>query len=429
MHVVLVLACITVAACAELTQVSLRCLPSTSFEDLHVSHGVTVRMQTAQDTYDVSMPKDSLDKMALTSCRVVSQNIQQNEFLSVIDFNSYANLTQIELYIQQLTQLYPQNANYIEYGSSFEGNTLFSLLISTNVTNITDTHENETNTTRPMVLITSLSHAREWISGMASCYIANKILSSLPNNDLSQMDFLIVPVLNPDGFNYSLTKDRLWRNSRSIIPNVLGKGVDLDRNFPSGWGMGSLDVKLPGQPTYIGPFALSEPETEAFVKNLTDSYRGRIKAVLDFQSYGQIVFSPLMYQKTLDENANILQTLANNISQSMTNVYGNSFTHRSAPDLGFSMGGTLIDYMYEHHGAVSFTVSLRDKGKFKWHLPVDQILPASEEAFAAVMQIVSWVSTNNDTLLNVPRAFSSSLQVTLSTAVTLVAVLLLLLLT
>jgi hypothetical protein len=413
---------------AENTHVSLRCLPSTSFEDLHMTHGVILRSQTAQDTYEVSMPRDSLDKMSLTTCRVISQSIQQEEQISsVIDFKSYANMSQIEQFVQQLTEIYPNNAKYVEYGYSFEGYALFALEIRTNVTtNVSNTQES-TNTTRPMVLVTSLSHAREWISGMASCYIANKILSSLPNNDFAKMDFLIVPILNPDGFNYSLTKDRLWRNSRSIVPNVLGRGVDLDRNFPSGWSMGSLDVKLPGQTTYIGPFALSEPETQAFATNLTERYRGRIKAVLDFQSYGQIVFSPLLYQKTWDVNANILKNLASNISQSMTNVYGNLYSNRTAADLGFSMGGTLIDYMYEYHGAVSFTISLRDRGQFKWQLPEDQIIPASEEAFAAVMEVVSWVSTNNDTLLNVPRVFSGGFQATLSMPVTFVVVLLLLL--
>lgn len=36
---------------------------------------------------------------------------------------------------------------------------------------------------------------------------------------LKQADFYIMPVLNPDGYEHSHTHDRMWRKTRSRMPD------------------------------------------------------------------------------------------------------------------------------------------------------------------------------------------------------------------
>ncbi len=332
-----------------------------------------------------------------------------------VSFRTYFNLTETQLFVRNLSRTYQNYTQYIEYGQSFEGYPLFGLYIS----NALGEHENVTRE-RPIVLVTSLSHGREWISGMASCHIAEKLLEEF--NTTERVDYLILPVLNPDGFNYTVTKDRLWRKSRSRGAASLGYGVDLDANYPSGFGMGTLDQKLPMQLNYIGESALSEPETFHFV-NYTNTLRGRIKAVVDFQAYGQFIFSPLLYQKSSTINSKLLSTLATNISKVMTNENGIEYKHKPSQEISFTMGGTLIDYMYEYHGAASFAITLRDKGLYKWLLPEEQIIPTCQEAYAAVKFLKEWVTSGNSTLVGVPIEMVTSTGASLSYSLCIIFIL------
>ena len=47
---------------------------------------------------------------------------------------------------------------------------------------------------------------------------------------LTAVDWYIIPLLNPDGYEWSQTKDRLWRKNRRPPPgNSSCAGVDLNR--------------------------------------------------------------------------------------------------------------------------------------------------------------------------------------------------------
>ena len=45
---------------------------------------------------------------------------------------------------------------------------------------------------------------------------------------------MVIPLVNPDGYNYAWTRDRLWRKNRRA--NTGGSfGVDLNRNWDIKW--------------------------------------------------------------------------------------------------------------------------------------------------------------------------------------------------
>lgn len=58
---------------------------------------------------------------------------------------------------------------------------------------------------RPAVLVDAGIHAREWIAPAMALYIINQLVeNNATNSDLTDaVDWFIVPVLNPDGYEYS----------------------------------------------------------------------------------------------------------------------------------------------------------------------------------------------------------------------------------
>ena len=68
--------------------------------------------------------------------------------------------------------------------------------------------------------------------------------------------FVVQPIINPDGYEYTWTNDRMWRKNRAEIPDSRCKGVDLNRNYDANWGgAGSTPTKC--SETYRGESAFS----------------------------------------------------------------------------------------------------------------------------------------------------------------------------
>ncbi len=131
---------------------------------------------------------------------------------------------------------------------------------------------------------------------------------------LRHFDFSIMPVANPDGYSYTWTEDRFWQKNRN--PNVASRnrnnryrrylnseqeddcyGVDLNRNFPVGFG----GVATSGEPCsniYRGSAPFSEPESRAIKGAIEErGGGGAFVAFLTLHSYGQYIFVPKTYEE------------------------------------------------------------------------------------------------------------------------------------
>ena len=78
---------------------------------------------------------------------------------------------------------------------------------------------------------------------------------------LGRFQWHIIPVANPDGYEYSMTKDRMWRKNRRINPGSECEGVDINRNFPKAYGVSSSTN--PCHEDFRGTEAFSENEAAA----------------------------------------------------------------------------------------------------------------------------------------------------------------------
>lgn len=107
-------------------------------------------------------------------------------------------------------------------------------------------------------------HAREWISTATVLYIINELVENRDSleKEFSDVDFHIVPLMNPDGYEYSHESERLWRKNRRRSFGAFCMGTDLNRNWAYEWG-GPGSSKFPCQEIYAGTGPLSEPETKS----------------------------------------------------------------------------------------------------------------------------------------------------------------------
>jgi hypothetical protein len=153
---------------------------------------------------------------------------------------------------------------------------------------------------RPAVLYQGTTHAREWISTEVTRRMMEHFASSDPEakrlRKTRQLWFL--PVVNPDGYQYTFEHERLWRKNlrdndeNDRIDNL--DGVDLNRNYPEHWGYDDEGSEPEiSSLTYRGPEAGSEPETQANI-----DFVRRINPVmaLSYHSYGPLLLYPEGWQ-------------------------------------------------------------------------------------------------------------------------------------
>jgi carboxypeptidase A, invertebrate len=89
------------------------------------------------------------------------------------------------------------------------------------------------NASNPIVFIDANIHAREWIASATAVWVINEILTTTDarvRSIIDQVNFIIIPMLNPDGYIYTYNVDRMWRKTRSTHSSLLCTG---EENFRS----------------------------------------------------------------------------------------------------------------------------------------------------------------------------------------------------
>jgi len=217
--------------------------------------------------------------------------------------------------------------------------------------------KNKPGKRKPGIFIEGGIHAREWISPASVTYLINDLVTNREQANLVETyDFYIVPVLNPDGYEYSHREDRMWRKNRSKNVNLLNlitncRGVDLNRNYGYSWGeLSILDSPQKGTPlpcleTYIGQGPFSEKETQA-VKNFIESMPGRFVAYLAFHSFGSKIIYPWSYKDDKVPDWQDLHLMANVIAEEVFNESGGTDYYRigTASDIQYKATGGADDW-------------------------------------------------------------------------------------
>lgn len=154
-------------------------------------------------------------------------------------------------------------------------------------------------------------HAREWISPASATFIINELIEEWEDKPeyIRRIDWYILPVTNPDGYEYSHTTDRLWRKSRADTSYASCKGVDLNRNYGYKWG-GKGVSKSPCTEIFGGTGPFSEPETQAIRDFLKSLGTGKVTGSISFHSYGHYILYPWGYDRVVPPDHKDLENLA-----------------------------------------------------------------------------------------------------------------------
>lgn len=241
------------------------------------------------------------------------------------------------------------------------------------------------------VLLTGLQHAREWIVPPVLTYAAEALAAAAATNSstgvlLHDVEVLLAPVVNPDGYVHARRGTRLWRKNRARRPGSACVGVDLNRNWGTDFAGPYTTSDKPCSDVYAGPHAFSEPETKAF-KSVVEDTEG-IVLHLDVHSFGQLVLGPWSHKADAPPGADRVDALGRQIAERLRAPFGSLFVYsRGYSSRLYPASGVMTDWTFSK-GIVSYTVELRPVleplSADGFLLPVDQIEESCREFFGAL---------------------------------------------
>lgn len=302
------------------------------------------------------------------------------------DFHSYPEL---ERDLFSLESAYPALAQVSAVGTSLENRNIYALKISDNVT--VDEQEAE-------VLFVGCHHAREWISVEVPYLLGKHLLENYDSdatvrNLVDQSEIWIVPLLNPDGLEYSIYFYRYWRKNRRDNGNGTF-GVDLNRNYDYKWGYddegSSSDTDWED---YRGTHPFSEPETQA-VRDLFA--RRQFQFIVSYHSHSQVILYPWGYIYEQPPQIVLLDELAGNMSHRMEAVNGRVYDYGQAAGSLYTTNGDTIDWAFGIYGIPSYTIELPPmySGEGQFFNSEEDILPIFYENLEACLYMIGWAVQN-----------------------------------
>lgn len=210
---------------------------------------------------------------------------------------------------------------------------------------------------------------------------------------LDSFELVIAPIINPDGYEFSRSGDRMWRKNRKRNTNG-STGVDLNRNWDAHWGeVGSS--RIPSAQTYQGLKAHSEPEV-MHAANYIKSLRNRAAGV-DVHSYGQFVLRNYGWTVTATKKEVYLKRLGDAIADAMNSLFSSGYVSQRSSAL-YPSGGSMDDWMFDKAEMPGFTIELRDHGEYGFVLPPEFIIPTGEELLAGILALATEILAGREML-------------------------------
>lgn len=308
--------------------------------------------------------------------------------------NSYGRYDPIIQQYEDWRAQYPQFVSRTQIGTSINGRAIWAYRIW----NPWGFQVNDPPA--KTIFFQGVQHAREWVATSVPMFITDMTLRRMGTTAtfgrlMHKFQLVVIPVANPDGYEYSWTNDRYWRKNRRN--NGSGSfGVDLNRNWATGWGgegsSGNRDSEV-----YRGTAAFSEPETRA-IRDYANAIHATnpIVGFIDFHSYGQYILWPWGYTSALPPTQTELNNVASAMRTAMVNGGGRSYTIGHTYRTLYPASGIAPDWFYSTFGNIPcYTVELRDTGAFGFELPPSQILPTCQENWSGVQEFYNQLNALN----------------------------------
>ncbi|KAJ8713191.1 hypothetical protein PYW08_008495 [Mythimna loreyi] len=296
-------------------------------------------------------------------------------------FRDYTRYDEIDAYMERLAAQNPNLVTVVNAGKSFEGREIKYLKIST--TNFNDP-------SKPIYFMNAMIHAREWVTTPVTLYSAYRLVENVRTEDMdlvNDVDWIIMPLVNPDGYEFSHTDTRLWRKTRSVNLDVHETcfGVDGNRNFDVQFNTTGVSQN-PCALTYPGPEAFSEPETR-YIRDILHNpeYKDRIQLYMDIHSHGNYVLYAYG-NHSLPENAVELHHVAAVMGATMDSLklpQANLYRVGNSATVLYGTSGSAQDYGQKAGVPFSYTLELPGYG-YGFLVPPQFIQHINEETWQGI---------------------------------------------
>ncbi|KAL7038516.1 hypothetical protein ACKWTF_009593 [Chironomus riparius] len=230
-------------------------------------------------------------RLIITNLQEVLDNEQPNlKRSSSFDWTRYWKLSEINDWLNQLVIEHPNNTELIKIGESYKGLEILGLKL--NIGKVSG---------KKQVIFEGTMHAREWISGAVVTWMLNELITS-EDPDVKELaatyEWIVIPVVNVDGYEFTWKSDRLWRKTRRPS-SLLCFGADPNRNWDNFFNKGGTSLN-PCSDLYAGSHPFSEPETKQYSDYIAKL--PNLSAYFSFHAYSQLLMLPYGYTHELLEN-------------------------------------------------------------------------------------------------------------------------------
>jgi len=310
---------------------------------------------------------------------------------SLTNFEHFPRYVEIESYLKTIQEENPDFIKLTSLTTTYEGRNVYLLEIYP---------PTASDNTRA-VFIDAGIHAREWIAVSTGLFIINSLVELFRQEKMSntydsraQVKYYILPLLNPDGYEFSHTDNRMWRKNRKNPPaGSQCYGIDLNRNYDVvGFGIGASED--PCSDSYSGKKARSEPEVIA-ASDVVMQHSNHIRVSLSLHSYGQKWLTSWGYttQRALDNDK--LIDFGLRVTKDIAAVHGRKYDVETAAGL-YPAGGASDDFA-KAKAHIPFAVTLELPPTHSYESQGFQISPSKiksvgEEIWAGLQEVASTAS-------------------------------------
>jgi carboxypeptidase A2 len=296
---------------------------------------------------------------------------QQNNVSSPGYFTYFPTNDDVTKWLKEQVDNNPGLAQSLPIGTSYLGKSIEGIRIGR-------------NPSAPLIWIHCTIHAREWITTTTCCLIIEDLLGK----DIALTDrftFIIVPILNPDGYEYSHTNTRLWRKNRQ--PNSGGCiGTDLNRNYAVGWG-GTGSSPDPCSDIFRGTAAFTAPETDAEENYLVGLQN--VIAFVDIHAYGGQFMSPWGWTTAYPDDYDEMYRLMQLAQSGIYNTGGYEYDIGTSARVIYIAAGGSDDWAYGTTSRKSIVPSYTIEARGSSFIaPVSSIVPVGSEIWAGCKAMI-----------------------------------------
>jgi len=303
---------------------------------------------------------------------------------------SFHSYMETEQELASIEKTYPNIAKVHVIGTSLEDRNISAIKISDHV----GSEENEGE-----LLFLGCHHAREWISVEVPLMLAKFLTDNYNTNPdiqalVDNSEIWIVPIVNPDGLEYSIYVYRYWRKNRR--DNGDGTyGVDLNRNYAFRWGFDNLGSSPDSiSQSFRGQSPFSEPETQA-IHELVSKHD--FKALVSYHNFSQVILYPWGYKAGPSQIDDLLNNLSQAMSERIQAVHGRIYDYGRASSTLYLTNGDTTDWALGVYTIPSFTIELPplDTPQGGFFNSEGDIQSIFEENLPASTYLIKWVIQNS----------------------------------